>query len=117
MLVLVLWNYPAVLGKTPVNQLRRKSDPVQGNTNMIRSDRYRGGTLFPKQTLKLQNAFAWNDHLLARAKLVTELYLGHCQAVTIGCDGPQVLALCLDQHSVQVVTDVLLGHRKMRFLQ
>ena len=68
------------------------------------------GILVVEQTRQFQNTLARNDHLVAIGLFDAGLHRTHGQAMAIGGDGTQHAAGHFDQHAVEVIAHVLLGH-------
>ena len=66
--------------------------------------------LFGEQTCQLEDALARHDHLVAIGVWDVRAERAHRQAMSVGGHGAQHAGVDLQQHAVQVVAHILLGH-------
>ena len=83
---------------------------------MVRPELYVHGPFAAHEPLQLQDALARHDNLLLVELAPIHLCLAQSQPMAVRRNTPQVLAAGLQEHAVQVIANVLLRHREMRFL-
>ncbi len=93
-----LQDHAPIFGETAVNELRSEANVANLGTHVVRADRQLEISLRTQNALQLQHALARNDDLLRRLRSRLQLGLAECEAVAIGRDRAQRLALGLEQH-------------------
>src|SRR5471030_1123438 len=108
-----LGDHPRVVGELALDQLGDQLDVGEGQLDLVGGDvqLHRLVVLF-QQALQFDDGLARDDHFLALERLLG-LHLAEGQAVAVGGHGDDVLAVQDQQQAVQVVADVLLGHREV----
>src|SRR5688572_10685515 len=108
--------YAAIFRESAVNELRCEANVADLGANVIATDRDVNLTLCTQQSLQFQDAFSRDDHLLTGC-LGWQIHLAQCQTMAVSRDRSQHLTVRFQQHSIQVITDVLLGHGEMGLVE
>src|SRR3990167_6357179 len=112
-LVTTTWQYALVIRELAVDQFRGESELAGGSADMVLAENDAdAAVLFGKQTGQFENTFARHDDLMAFNLLDRCFHRTHGQTVTVGGNGAEDAGLYFQQHAVEVITHVLLGHGK-----
>ena len=110
-LVAATGQHTLVVGELAVDQLGGEGKFTSGGANVVLTEHDADvAILLSEQTCQLQDTFARHDHLMLAILLDGRLHGTHGQAVAIGGHGAQQAALYFQQHAVEVVAHILLGH-------
>src|SRR5450830_96488 len=111
--LVALRDHARVVGELALDQLGDQFDVREAQLDLVGGDVQldRLVVLF-QQALQLDDGLARDDHFLALEGLLG-LDLAEGQAVAVGGHGDDVLAVQHQQEAIQVVADVLLGHREV----
>ena len=102
-----------IIGKLAINQLGREGEAVSGGPHVVATDNYRNIPVFIRQQPpELQYTLARENYLGITVCINFRWQCAHGEAVTVGGHNAKLPILYLPEHTVQVITDILLRHRK-----
>src|SRR3989338_261240 len=103
---LVVWEFT-------VDQFRGEGERAGGRADVVLTENDADAAiLLSEQTSQFENTFARHDDLMTFNLLDRRFHGAHGQAVTVGGNGAEDSGLYFQQHAVEVITHVLLGHGK-----
>lgn len=99
--------------KTAVNQVGGEGELTRGRADvMLTQDNADVAIRFGQQTCQFKDTFTRHDHLVTVRLTDISTHRAHCQTMTVGGHGTDDAFRHFQQHAVEVVTHVLLGHRE-----
>nr|GEW26933.1 hypothetical protein [Tanacetum cinerariifolium] len=112
-----LGDHARVIRELAFHQFRDQLDVGKGQLDLVAGDvELDGFVVLFQQALQFDDGLARDDDFLARKGLLGG-HLAESQTVTVGGDRNHVVAIEDQQQAVQVVTDILLGHREVHHVK
>src|SRR3990167_3546544 len=110
-LVATAWQHTLVVGEFAVDQFRGEGELAGGGANMVLAENDTdAAVLLGEQARQFENTLARHDDLVAFNLLDGGVHGAHGQTVTVGGNGAEDTGLHFQQHAVEVIAHVLLGH-------
>ena len=112
-LVTTTRQHTLVIRELAVDQFRGEGEFAGGGANMVLAKNDAdAAVLLGEQTSQFENTFARHNDLMAFNLLDRRFHRTHSQTVTVGGYRAEDAGLYFQQHAVEVITHVLLGHGK-----